>query len=108
MSFLRKGPVAAALLGAGWMITLSITVAVAVAFVTGEALRPSMLWSLLLGAALGAGFLVVRLSLALAAGGSLVIGEARPKQDHGHDLRAQARGRIRENGPDPHRHESCP
>ncbi|MEM6479443.1 MAG: carbohydrate ABC transporter permease, partial [Pseudomonadota bacterium] len=76
MSFLRKGPVAAALLGAGWMITLSITVAVAVAFVTGEALRPSMLWSLLLGAALGAGFLFVRLSLALAAGGSLVIGAA--------------------------------
>ena len=45
MSFLRQGPVAAALLGAAWMITLAVRVAVAVAFVTGEALRPGFLWS---------------------------------------------------------------
>ncbi|MEO0486660.1 MAG: carbohydrate ABC transporter permease [Pseudomonadota bacterium] len=76
MNALRQGPVAAALLGAAWMVTLAITVAVAVAFVTGEALRPSILWSIVAGAVLGAGFLYVRVPMAVAAGVAVVIGAA--------------------------------
>ncbi len=53
MNTLRHGIVAAALLGAAWLVVLSITIAVALAFVTGEAARPSPLWSLLWGAAAG-------------------------------------------------------
>ncbi|MEM6728396.1 MAG: hypothetical protein AAF618_07845, partial [Pseudomonadota bacterium] len=74
MSFLRQGPVAAALLGAAWMVTLAITVSVAVAFVTGEALRPNLLWSLFFGAVLGAAFLFVRLPRIVAMGASIVLG----------------------------------
>ncbi|MEM6275443.1 MAG: carbohydrate ABC transporter permease [Pseudomonadota bacterium] len=74
MSFLRNGPVAAAMLGAAWMVTLAITVAVGVAFVTGEALRPSMLWSLLLGAVLGAGLLYIRLPMAVTVAVGVAIG----------------------------------
>ena len=74
MKMIRKGPVAAALLGALWMVTLSITVAVAVAFVTGEALRPSLLWSLLSGAVIGAGLLYVRLPRVVAMAGGVSIG----------------------------------
>jgi len=74
MSFIRQGPVAAALLGAAWMITLAVTVAVAVAFITGEALRPGILWSILFGAALGVGFLYVRLPRMAAIGASVVLG----------------------------------
>ncbi len=74
MSMLRQGPVAAALLGAAWMVTLAITVAVSVAFITGEALRPSLMWSLGSGALLGALTLVVRLPLLAALAVSLTIG----------------------------------
>ncbi|MEL6609155.1 MAG: carbohydrate ABC transporter permease [Pseudomonadota bacterium] len=74
MAFLRKGPVAAALLGAAWMVTLAITAAVAVAFVTGEALRPNVLWSLLIGGGLGAGMLYVRAPLLALMAGSIIIG----------------------------------
>ncbi|MEM1237790.1 MAG: carbohydrate ABC transporter permease, partial [Pseudomonadota bacterium] len=74
MSFLRQGPVAAALLGAAWMITLAVTVAVAVAFVTGEALRPSMIWSILFGAVIGVGLIYVRLPLAVTAAVGVALG----------------------------------
>ena len=74
MSFLRQGPVAAALLGAAWMVTLAITVAVAVAFVTGEALRPSILWSVIVGAALGAALLFIRLPMSVAVAVAAALG----------------------------------
>ena len=76
MAFLRSGPVAAALLGALWMVTLAVAVAVAVAFVTGEALRPSVPWSLLFGALIGAGILFVRLPPMIAASALLLLGMA--------------------------------
>ena len=74
MTMLRQGPVAAALLGACWMVTLAITVAVAVAFVTGEALRPSLLWSVLLGAAIGAALLFVRVAAGVVIAGLFLFG----------------------------------
>ncbi|MEO1705279.1 MAG: carbohydrate ABC transporter permease [Pseudomonadota bacterium] len=74
MNALRQGPVAAALLGAAWMVTLSVTVAVAVAFLSGEALRPSMLWSVLFGAVLGAGLLFVRVPMAVAVAVFVALG----------------------------------
>ncbi|MEM7642084.1 MAG: carbohydrate ABC transporter permease [Pseudomonadota bacterium] len=53
MTVLRQGRVAAALLGALWLLTLSITVAVAMSFVTGDAFRPAVPWSLAWGALWG-------------------------------------------------------
>lgn len=53
MNVLRNGYVAGALLGTAWMVTLAITVAVTVAFVTGDAVRPHLLSALLIGAVLG-------------------------------------------------------
>ena len=55
MKTLRQGYVTAALLGAAWMVTLAITVAVAVAFITGDAVRPALVIALLCGALLGVG-----------------------------------------------------
>ncbi len=73
MIALRQGYAAAALLGAGWMVTLSVTIAVAVAFATGEATRPHITLSLLWGAALGAGLLHRRGNVAFAAPMGLMI-----------------------------------
>ncbi|MEM8822616.1 MAG: carbohydrate ABC transporter permease [Pseudomonadota bacterium] len=53
MTALRQGRVAAALLGALWMLTVSITVAVALSFMTGDPFRPAVLWSLAWGALWG-------------------------------------------------------
>ncbi|MEM9438356.1 MAG: carbohydrate ABC transporter permease [Pseudomonadota bacterium] len=89
MSVIRQGPIAAALLGAAWMTTLAITVAVAVAFVTGEALRPQLPFAAIIGAALGAGlvfrraatwvavvlFIAGGLALSFAANGPISAGE---------------------------------
>ncbi len=54
MKLIRHGYVTGPALGALWMVVLSITVAVAMSFATGEAFRPSMLLSLLWGAVAGA------------------------------------------------------
>lgn len=54
MKHLRYGYVTGPLLGALWMFVLSTTVAVTMSFASGDAFRPSLLLSLLWGAALGA------------------------------------------------------
>lgn len=53
MGGLRHGTVTAALLGAAWLITLSVTVSVAMSFATGAAFRPDLLFSLAWGAIAG-------------------------------------------------------
>ena len=88
MRILRQGSVTAVLLGAVWAVVVSTSVAVAVSFATGEAIRPIMLWSLALGAVAGlvvirvrlpwagiAGAAAVLVPLALAGVGPLAIGE---------------------------------
>lgn len=50
---IRQGYVTGPVLGALWMVVLSVTVAVAMSFATGEAFRPSILLSLLWGAIAG-------------------------------------------------------
>ena len=50
---IRQGYLTGPVLGALWMVVLSVTVAVAMSFATGEAFRPSMLLSLLWGALAG-------------------------------------------------------
>lgn len=55
MTTLRHGYVTGPLLGALWMLVLSTTVAVAMSFATGQPFRPTILLSLLWGAALGYG-----------------------------------------------------
>ncbi len=60
MKMLRFGYVTAPLLGALWMVVLSVTIAIAMSFATGEAIRPSMLLSLFWGAVVGSLLLVLR------------------------------------------------
>nr|WP_281494095.1 carbohydrate ABC transporter permease [Jannaschia sp. S6380] len=68
---LRRGDVAAALLGALWLVTLSVTVAVGMSFATGGAFRPAIGAALLWGGA--AGVLALRMGRAgVRAGGILV------------------------------------
>ena len=50
---MRNGYVTGAVLGALWMVVLSVTVAIAMSFATGDPFRPSILLSLLWGAAGG-------------------------------------------------------
>ncbi len=50
---IRQGYLTGPVLGALWMVVLSVTVAVSMSFATGEAFRPSMLLSLLWGALAG-------------------------------------------------------
>ena len=50
---MRRGYITGPVIGALWMVVLSITVAVAMSFATGEAFRPGLLLSLLWGAASG-------------------------------------------------------
>ena len=71
MSSLRFGYVTGPLLGALWMVVLSVTVAIAMSFATGEAFRPSILWSLLWGALAGAA--VVAFGRGLAVQGGLLV-----------------------------------
>ena len=88
MNALRRGTVTAPILGALWAVVMCTTVAVAVSFATGEAIRPIMLWSLLYGAIAGWVALIVRapwisiaaalvalVPLAFAGVGPLAIGE---------------------------------
>ena len=60
MNALRRGAVTASILGALWAVVVCTTVAVAVSFATGEAIRPTLLWSLLYGAIAGWVVLLVR------------------------------------------------
>ena len=62
MSALRRGAVTAVILGAVWALVVSTSVAVAVSFATGEAIRPTVLWSLVYGAV--AGLVVIRVRMA--------------------------------------------
>ena len=57
MSVFRHGMITAPILGALWMVTLSVTVAVAMSFATGGAFRPAIGWSLLWGAAAGVAYM---------------------------------------------------
>ena len=62
MKMLRFGYITAPGLGALWMVVLSVTVAVAMSFATGDPIRPHILLSLLWGAAAGGLMLFVRRS----------------------------------------------
>jgi len=53
VKYLRYGYITAPLLGALWLFVIATTVSVAMSFATGEAFRPSLLGTLVLGAALG-------------------------------------------------------
>ena len=53
MGKLRQGYVTGPLLGALWMVVIAVTVAVAVSFATGDAVRPGIIASLFFGAAAG-------------------------------------------------------
>ena len=60
MSLLRHGYIAAPILGALWMVVLSVTVAIAMSFATGDPFRPAMLWSLAWGAVAGAAYVAMQ------------------------------------------------
>ena len=51
---MRRGFITGPVIGALWMVVLSVTVAVVMSFATGDAFRPSVLLSLFWGAAAGA------------------------------------------------------
>ncbi|ABD54202.1 carbohydrate ABC transporter permease [Jannaschia sp. CCS1] len=68
MSMIRRGFVTGPVLGALWMVVLSVTVAVAMSFATGDAFRPSILLSLLWGALGGAAVVFFPRSLLVQAG----------------------------------------
>ncbi|AVW92947.1 carbohydrate ABC transporter permease [Celeribacter baekdonensis] len=53
MKMLRFGYLTGPILGALWTFILAVTVAVAMSFATGEAFRPSLMWSLLFGGLTG-------------------------------------------------------
>ncbi|WP_054003412.1 carbohydrate ABC transporter permease [Shimia sp. SK013] len=53
MTMLRQGSVTAVIIGILWTFLIATTVAVSLSFATGEAFRPSLLGSLVWGAALG-------------------------------------------------------
>ena len=88
MSALRRGAITAPILGALWAVVVCTTVAVAISFATGEAIRPTLLWSLLYGAVAGwvvlrvrapwmsiAAALAALVPLALAGVGPLAMGD---------------------------------
>ena len=70
MNAVRHGYVTAPVLGALWTFTVAVTVTVAMSLATGEAFRPSLIWSLLVGALLGVA--VLHLPSRAAAIGSAV------------------------------------
>lgn len=59
MSLFRHGLVTAPILGLLWTFTIATTVAIAMSFATGEAFRPSLIWSIVIGALLGLATLFV-------------------------------------------------
>ena len=89
MSALRRGSITAVVLGAVWAVVVTTSVAVAISFATGEAIRPTALWSLVYGAVAGlvvihvrvpwvgvAAALAVLVPLAFAGDGPLAMGES--------------------------------
>lgn len=60
MKMLRFGYVTLPLIGALWMVVLAVTVAIAMSFATGDAIRPHIGLSLVWGGATGALMLLVR------------------------------------------------
>ncbi len=77
---MRRGFLTGPVIGALWMVVLSVTVAVTMSFATGDAFRPSILWSLLWGA-VGGGVVValgrsrlVQIALLVAVGALVLIG----------------------------------
>ena len=53
MSFLRYGYVTGPVIGALWLFILATTVSITMSFATGDAFRPLLLLSLILGAVMG-------------------------------------------------------
>lgn len=82
MSVLRNGYVAAAGLGALWLVVIAVTVAVAMSFISGGAFRPQILWSAAWGGLWGVGMLQLGASrgwiAALALAGLSLGGIAAP------------------------------
>ncbi len=77
---MRRGFLTGPVIGALWMVVLSVTVAVTMSFATGDAFRPSILWSLLWGA-VGGGVVValgrsrlVQIALLVAVSALVLIG----------------------------------
>ena len=60
MRVLRHGLVTAPVLGALWTLVVTTSVAVAISFATGAAIRPSLAWSLVFGAVAGLAALRLR------------------------------------------------
>jgi len=58
MRMLRYGYLTGPVLGALWTLVIATSVAIALSFATGDALRPSVLWSFVYGAVLGFGAIV--------------------------------------------------
>jgi multiple sugar transport system permease protein len=77
---IRQGYPTGPVLGALWMVVLSVTVAVAMSFATGEAFRPSMLLSLLWGALAGGAMVAfgrgraIQLGILAALSGVILMG----------------------------------
>ncbi|MBR9766477.1 MAG: carbohydrate ABC transporter permease [Rhodobacteraceae bacterium] len=96
MRYLRFGYVTAPILGALWLFVIATTVAVAMSFATGAAFRPSVTFSVVLGALLGLAALHLqsaRLSAAVAVLGlaaSLAVGLAPVVVGEGVGLTARA------------------
>ena len=67
MRYLRHGLVTAPILGALWTFVVATSVAVAISFATGAAIRPSPHWSLVYGAVAGLVVLRLRAGAAWAA-----------------------------------------
>ena len=85
---LQRGSIVAPILGALWAFVVCTSVAVAISFATGEAIRPTLAWSLVYGALAGwvvvlargpwvsiAAGLVALVPLALAGVGPLAMGD---------------------------------
>jgi len=73
MTALRQGYVTGPLLGALWMFILAVTAAVAMSFATGEAFRPSLIWSLIWGAVSGAAMVALGRSRLIQGGVALTV-----------------------------------
>jgi multiple sugar transport system permease protein len=77
---IRQGYLTGPVLGALWMVVLSVTVAVAMSFATGEAFRPSTLLSLLWGALAGGAMVAfgrgraIQLGILAALSGVILMG----------------------------------
>ncbi len=73
MTMIRRGYVTGPVLGALWMIVLTVTVSIAMSFATGEAFRPDILMSLLWGAVAGGAMVAFGCSWLVQAAISIVL-----------------------------------